>query len=131
MTAGLPALLNDLRRTLLTLQPQQAEQAAAQLHELALEMPAVGAGGATRGAVFALQELAKATAGDSVTADCENGAALQLLQALQQLCSAAVASCAAADGGSSAPEPRRHEQNGGGGGASCSDGARAAAGGGM
>ena len=120
--AGLPALLNDVRRALLALQPLQAEQAAAQLHQMALQMEAIGACAAMHRALSSLQQLTNVTVSHDVTAECENDAALQLLQALQCMCSAAVASCVG-DGGSSALDPRQHERNGGS--VSCSDGAGA------
>ena len=115
-------LLNDVRRALLTLQPLQAEQAAAQLHQLALQMDAIGACAAMHRALSSLQQLTNVTVSHDVTAECENDAALQLLQALQCMCSAAVAFCVA-DGGSSALDPRQHERNDGS--VSCSDGAGA------
>ena len=120
--AGLPALLNDVRRALLALQPLQAEQVAAQLHQLALQMEAVAAHAAMHRALSSLQQLTNVTASHDVTAECENDAALQLLQAMQCMCSAAVASCVG-DGGSSALDPRQRERNDSS--ESCSDGASA------
>jgi hypothetical protein len=90
--AGLPALLNEVRRMLLTTQPLQAQRAAAQLHELALEMQAAGTVATMRRALAVLQQQPEVAADDGLNADIENENAMLLLQAWQALCCAAVAS---------------------------------------
>ena len=91
LAAGLPALLNEVRRMLLTMQPLQAQRAAAQLHELALEMQAAGTVATMRRALAVLQQQPEATADDGLNADIENENAMLLLQAWQELCCSAVA----------------------------------------
>ncbi len=93
LAAGLPALLNEVRRVLLTLQPQQAEAAVAQLHALALEMEAVGSVAAMRRALLILlQQQPKLQSDLCLNAESENESAMLLQQAWHALCSAAVAS---------------------------------------
>ncbi len=92
LAAGLPALLNEVRRVLLTLQLQQAEAAVAQLHALALEMEAVGSVAAMRRALLILQQQPKLQSDLCLNAESENESAMLLQQAWHTLCSAAVAS---------------------------------------
>ena len=76
---------------LLTMQPLQAQRAAAQLHELALEMQAAGTVATMRRALAVLQQQPEVTADDGLNADIENENAMLLLQAWQALCCSAVA----------------------------------------
>ena len=100
LAAGLPVLLNDVRRALLALQPQRATRAAALLRELAVDMEAAGVMASMRHALQALQLQGDALADDGLDADSDNEidllledeAASLVLQAWQQLCGAAVAS---------------------------------------
>ncbi len=108
LAAGLPVLLNDVRRALLALQPQRAVPAAAMLRALALNMEGAGVVASMRIALQALQLPVEATADSGMDADSENETELLLeneaaslvLQAWQELCCAAVAS--SMDGCSSA-----------------------------
>jgi hypothetical protein len=97
LAAGFPVLLNDVRRVLLVLQPQQAEQVAALLNELSLQMiESTTSAAVLREALSTLQQLSKVTVGDDMAVECENDAALQLLHSWQSLCSAVVACCTGA-----------------------------------
>ncbi len=89
LAEGLPSLLNDVRRVLLALQPQQAELAVAIMQELALETEAAGPGAKMRRVLAALQQLPVVVTSHNVAADSENEAAALVLQAWQALCSAA------------------------------------------
>ena len=74
------------------MQPLQAQRAAAQLHELALEMQAAGTVATMRRALAVLQQQPEVAADDGLNADIENENAMLVLQAWQALCCAAVAS---------------------------------------
>lgn len=77
-------LLNDVRRVLLSLQPQQAASAVALLQELsgAVSRDNLGC------ALAQLQLLPVDATDDDSTSELENEAAAALLQAWQQLCAA-------------------------------------------
>lgn len=89
LAAGLPSLLNDVRRVLLAVHPQQAEAAVAIMQELALETESAGPSTTMPRVLAALQQLPVVGASHNVAADLENEAAALILQAWQALCSSA------------------------------------------
>jgi hypothetical protein len=87
-----PQLLNDVRRMMLAVQPQQAESAAALLQELVDASCSALSCADLRGALVQLQQLPVGITVEDISSELENEAAALLLQAWQDVCSAAVAS---------------------------------------
>ena len=88
----MPLLLNDVRRALLQLQPQQAEAAAQLLQELVAEPRGALSCVGLRGALAQLQQMPVGGGGDGWTSELENEGAAVLLQAWQGICAAAAVS---------------------------------------
>ncbi len=96
----MPLLLNDVRRALLELQPQQAEGAAALLQELVAQPHGALSCAGLRGALAQLQQLPVGSVGQGLSSELENEAAAVLLQAWLGICTAAAVGCWSECGGS-------------------------------
>ncbi len=88
----MPLLLNDVRRALLQLQPQQAEAAAQLLQELVADPRGALSCAGLRGALAQLQQMPVGGGGEGWSSELENEGAAVLLQAWQGICSAAAVS---------------------------------------